>query len=88
VQDNRIGTNPAGTAAIPNRDNGIRIVGRSYANEIGGNDGIGVLLRAGTTRNLVINNYIGLDRRGRRLPNTGRPIVNDGSQNTIRGNRT
>ena len=26
----------------------------------------GVLLRAGTTRNLVINNYIGLDRLGRR----------------------
>jgi hypothetical protein len=42
----------------------------------------------GTARNLVVNNYIGLDRRGRRLPNTGRPIVNDGSQNTIRGNRT
>ena len=36
----------------------------------------------------MTNNYIGLDRRGRRLPNTGRPIVNNGSQNTIRGNRT
>ncbi len=36
VQDNRIGTNPAGTSAIPNRDNGLAIVGRSYANEIGG----------------------------------------------------
>ena len=36
VQDNRIGTGPAGTAPMPNRDNGIAITGRSHANEIGG----------------------------------------------------
>ena len=36
VQDNRIGTNPAGTSALPNRYNGLAITGRSYANEIGG----------------------------------------------------
>jgi hypothetical protein len=36
----------------------------------------------------VINNYIGLGRRGHRLPNTGRPVVNNGSGNIIRGNRT
>jgi len=39
------------------------------------------------TRNLIINNYIGLNRRARRLPNTGRPVVNHGSGNIIRGNR-
>jgi hypothetical protein len=52
------------------------------------NNGIGVTLRAGTTRNLVINNYLGPGRRGHRLPNTGRPGVNSGSRNVIRGNRT
>ena len=36
VQDNRIGTNPAGTAAVPNHLNGLAIAGLSYANEIGG----------------------------------------------------
>ncbi len=94
-----IGTNIQGLAALANQKGGVLLGGNASANAIGavnltpanlisGNDGIGVLLRAGTTRNLVINNYIGLDRRGRRLPNTGRPVVNDGSQNTIRGNRT
>jgi len=36
----------------------------------------------------VINNYIGLGRLGRRLPNTGRPVVNNGTRNIIRGNRS
>ena len=36
IQDNRIGTNPAGTSAMPNRLNGLAIAGLSYANEIGG----------------------------------------------------
>jgi hypothetical protein len=44
-------------------------------------------LRAGTRRNRVINNYIGLDRFGRRLPNTGHAVINKGRGNTIRGNR-
>jgi hypothetical protein len=94
-----IGTEILGVSALGNHLGGVLLGGNASANAIGavnltpanlisGNDGIGVLLRAGTTRNLVVNNYIGLDRRGRRLPNTGRPIVNDGSQNTIRGNRT
>jgi len=94
-----IGTEILGVSALGNHLGGVLLGGNASANAIGavnltpanlisGNDGIGVLLRAGTTRNLVINNYVGLDRRGRRLPNTGRPIVNDGSQNTILGNRT
>lgn len=94
-----IGTEILGVSALGNHLGGVLLGGNASANAVGavnltpanlisGNDGIGVLLRAGTTRNLVVNNYIGLDRRGRRLPNTGRPIVNDGSQNTIRGNQT
>ncbi|MEJ0017951.1 MAG: Hint domain-containing protein [Acetobacteraceae bacterium] len=35
--DNRIGTNPAGTAAIANGGNGIRLTGGSNGNTIGGN---------------------------------------------------
>jgi parallel beta-helix repeat protein len=94
-----IGTNLLGLAPLANHKGGVLLSGNAYANVIGalrmrpanlisGNVGIGVLLRAGTTRNLVFNNYIGLDRLGRRLPNTGRPVVNNGTRNIIRGNRT
>ena len=34
--------------------------------------------RAGTRRNRVINNYIGLDRFGRRLPNSGHAVIKQG----------
>ena len=44
-------------------------------------------LTSGTLRNSVINNYVGLDRLGRYLRNSGIPIVNAGRYNTIRGNR-
>jgi parallel beta-helix repeat protein len=94
-----IGTNLLGLARLANHEGGVLLTGNAYANVLGalrmrpanlisGNVGIGVLLRAGTTRNLVFNNYIGLDRLGRRLPNTGRPVVNNGTRNIIRGNRT
>jgi hypothetical protein len=94
-----IGTELLGVSALGNQKGGVLLTGHAHANVIGainlrpanlisGNTGIGVLLRAGTTRNLVINNYIGLGRRGHRLPNTGRPVENNGSGNIIRGNRT
>jgi parallel beta-helix repeat protein len=94
-----IGTEVLGVSALGNQKGGVLLTGHAYANVIGsismrpanlisGNTGIGVTLRAGTTRNLVINNYIGLGRRGHRLPNTGRAVVNKGSRNIIRGNRT
>jgi len=35
----------------------------------------------------VINNYIGLDRIGRLLRNTGVAVVNMGTRNRFRGNR-
>ena len=47
VQDNRIGTGPAGTASMPNRYNGIAITGRSHANEIGGTGVRGLRHRPG-----------------------------------------
>ncbi|HMH94882.1 MAG TPA: hypothetical protein VK586_27830, partial [Streptosporangiaceae bacterium] len=94
-----IGTEVSGLSAAGNHKGGVLLTGHVYANVIGainqrpanlisGNTGAGVLLRDGTTRNLVINNYIGLGRLGRRLPNTGRPVVDNGTRNIIRGNRT
>ncbi len=94
-----IGTKLLGLATLGNHKGGVLLSGHAYANVIGalsmrpanlisGNTGNGVTLRAGTTRNRVIRNYIGLNRRGRPMPNTGRPVVNHGRHNRIRGNRT
>jgi parallel beta-helix repeat protein len=93
-----IGTQLLGVKALGNQTGGVLIAGRAYRNLIGqitrppanlisGNTGNGVTLRSGTHGNFVISNYIGLDRFGRPLPNSGRPIVNTGHHNTIRGNR-
>ena len=93
-----IGTQILGVKALGNKKGGVLIAGHAYGNLIGqkthgpanlisGNTGIGVTLSSGTLGNSVINNYIGLDRFGRYLRNSGRPIVNTGHHNTIRGNR-
>jgi len=102
AHDNRvfgsfIGTQILGVKALGNKEGGVLIAGHAYGNLIGlkthrpanlisGNAGIGVTLSSGTLGNSVINNYIGLDRFGRYLRNSGRPIVNTGHHNTIRGN--
>jgi hypothetical protein len=94
-----IGTSLLGTTAMGNQKGGVLLSSRATRNLIGalskpptnlisGNTGIGVTLLGGTSRNLVIGNYIGLNRFGRRLPNTGRPVVNLGTGNIIRANRT
>jgi parallel beta-helix repeat protein len=94
-----IGTQLLGLKALGNKRGGVLIAGHAYGNLIGlttlipadlisGNTGIGVTLTSGTFRNAVINNYVGLDRLGRYLPNSGIPIVNVGYRNTILGNRT
>ena len=93
-----IGTQILGVHALANQQGGVLIAGHAYRNLIGqvtgtpanlisGNTGIGVTLRSGTSGNFVVNNYIGLDRFGRYLRNSGPPIVNTGHHNTIRGNR-
>ena len=92
-----IGTRLLGVKALGNKEGGVLIAGHAYDNFIGqkthrpanlisGNTGIGVTLSSGTVGNFVINNYIGLDRFGRYLRNSGRPIVNIGHHNTILGN--
>jgi parallel beta-helix repeat protein len=94
-----VGTKIGGIERLGNQRGGILIGGSAYRNSIGyaglipanvisGNSGNGVTLWAGTRRNRVINNFIGLDRVGRYLRNTGRPIVNRGRGNIILGNRT
>jgi len=93
-----IGTAIFGLSAVGNRRGGILIGGHAHGNNIGfvlhrhanlisGNAGIGVTLRRGTSGNRIVRNFIGLDRFGRRLPNTGRQIVNLGTRNVIVGNR-
>jgi hypothetical protein len=93
-----IGTALLGVKALANQRGGVLIGGQAYRNTIGrvltraanlisGNAGNGVSLLAGTHDNNVISNFIGLDRFGRPLPNTGRAVVNSGRRNTVRGNR-
>jgi len=94
-----IGTQLLGVKALGNKKGGVLIADHAYRNHIGqktrrpsdlisGNTGDGVTLSSGTRGNFVMNNYIGLDRFGRYLGNSGRPIVNTGHNNTISGNRS
>jgi hypothetical protein len=94
-----IGTQILGVKALGNKKGGVLIAGHAYRNLIGqktrspsnlisGNTSIGVTLSSGTLGNFVVNNYIGLDRFGRYLRNTGRPLVNTGHHNTIVGNQS
>jgi parallel beta-helix repeat protein len=98
VMSSFLGTRLLGLQALANQKGGVLIGGTAHANIIGsrrpnpsnlisGNRGNGVTLRAGTHNNRVINNFIGLDRIGRFLRNTGSPLVNNGSANTIKGNQ-
>jgi hypothetical protein len=94
-----IGTKLLGLKGLGNKKGGVLITGKAYGNVIGqaglipanlisGNTGIGVSLSSGTLGNSVINNYIGLDRIGSYLRNSGLPVVNTGHHNTIRSNWT
>jgi hypothetical protein len=65
--------------------------GSQPRNIVSGNSGNGVTLAAGTSFISVINNWIGLDRRQRKLlPNKGRPIVVSprSTNDTVTGNIT
>jgi hypothetical protein len=101
VIDSYIGTNILGLKALGNGRGGVLVAGTAYRNSIGtlaakppsnlisGNRGNGVTLLRFTAFNRVVNNFIGLDRTGRRrLPNAGRPVLNLGRHNVVRANRT
>jgi len=76
VQGNLVGTNPAGTAAIPNAYAGVEIFGGAQSNTIGGkvagarnilsgNSSQGVAIDGtGTSNNVVFGNYAGLNAAG------------------------
>jgi hypothetical protein len=94
-----VGTALLGVKPFGNHAGGVLIGRTAYrnllgqlslppANLISGNTGDGVTLQAGTHNNAVIANFIGLDRFGRWLRNSGTAIVNSGTANQIRGNRT
>ena len=79
-----IGAEILGTTALGNSRGGVLIGGCAYLNAIGnfthrpsnlisGNTGRGVTLLSGTRLNRVVNNYIGRNRFGMPLPNTGSP---------------
>jgi CSLREA domain-containing protein len=98
VQSNRIGTNPAGTAALANTVDGVRIINGAADNTIGGigtgntisgNGRHGVFLTdPGTTGNLVQSNQIGTNSAGTAaVANSadGVRIVNGAAANTIGG---
>jgi hypothetical protein len=92
-----IGTNVLGTLALGNLRGGVPISGRAHGNSIGdtgkppvnlvsGYTGAGAWLSSGASYNRVIDNYIGLSRFGKPLRNTGKPVVNDGRHNIVKGN--
>jgi hypothetical protein len=94
-----IGTEILGRTALGNSRGGVLISGNALANAIGnfthrpsnlisGNTGRGVTLLSGTRLNRVVNNYIGRNRFGMPLPNTGGAILNLGRLNVILANRT
>jgi parallel beta-helix repeat protein len=95
-----VGTALLGVNALANQRGGILIAGSAAGNFIGlarsplpanlisGNRGLGVTLARGTRGNEVLRNYIGLNRLGRPLRNTGGAIRDAGRGNIVRGNRT
>ena len=101
IQGNRIGTNAAGTTAIPNANGGIHL-NNSTGNTIGGTSasarnlisgngaatgfGVGVALFNGSASNVIQNNFIGTDVTGiAALPNLGNGISIDSPNNIVGG---
>ena len=99
VQGNYIGTNAAGTAAIPNAWRGVAIsyspnnvIGGTVAgarNIISGNNGSGVALWGDlSTGNTIQGNYIGTDVTGTLALGNAEGVDMGGSLNTIGGTAT
>ena len=99
IVGNRIGTNAAGTSAIPNEEGvvisgagtGSNDVGGATAgsrNIISGNTGAGVALRNGSDASTVRENWIGLDVTGTNsIPNQDGVVIESGSNtHDIRNN--
>ncbi len=98
LRDNRIGTNNAGEAALPNGEGGIFISSSNntiHGNTISGNTGAGLTISRDATvsttppaNNIVVGNFIGTNISGTAaLPNTlvGIVLVDGSNNNTIGG---
>ena len=99
LQDNRIGTNLAGTAAVPNGGSGVRLANGASSNTLGGdadsegnvisgNGGSGVLIENTSTQgNVLEGNTIGAGMDGvTPLGNTGDGVrINAAALNVIGG---
>ena len=94
VENNLIGTNSAGTAAVANDERGVAIFGGATnnavrGNVVSGNEQTGVELSgSGTSGNQVVGNYIGTNDGGTSaLANgaNGVTIVGPANKNTIGG---
>ncbi len=96
VAGNIIGLNAAGTAAIPNSNQGLVISAGSTSNTIGGttafarnvisgNTDIGIVIDAvGSDNNIIIGNYIGTDSLGTTgIPNPSGIFIGGGTGNRI-----
>ncbi len=94
LYQNKIGTNEAGTAALPNQLHGIYIsegatnnqIGSptyaNYGNIISGNYWNGVFLSGGANNNALDGNYIGLGANGRTaIPNGFAGVASDNAWN-------
>jgi ELWxxDGT repeat protein len=97
VLGNRIGTNPAGSARVPNALGGILITGSTNTvggtaaaarNVISGNDAAGLTVTTGSG-NVILGNLIGTDANGTAaLPNLSAGVSLGGSNNTLGGTLT
>ena len=102
IAGNYIGTDAAGTRALPNSDVGVLLDGVSTDNTIGGtttgarnvisgNGTNGVeIINAGSTRNLVAGNYIGIDAAGSAALGNGTNgmLLDAAAGNTVGGTGT
>ncbi len=97
IAGNRIGTNSAGTAEIPNAGDGVALVGSSD-NTIGGSSGAGADVISGnilngihlyddSNQNLILGNFVGTNAAGTAALGNGQEgiAVDSGSDNTIGG---
>ena len=102
IAGNYIGTDASGTRALPNSDVGVLLDGVSTDNTIGGtttgarnvisgNGTNGVeIINAGSTRNLVAGNYIGIDAAGSAALGNGTNgvLLDAAAGNTVGGTGT
>ena len=96
IKETFIGTEVLGEKALPNglggilvtdtaHDNFIGLTKKTPANIISGNVGNGVTLTERTRDNFFDKNYIGLNRTGGTLPNSGQPVSDAGTRNIFLG---